>query len=357
MSPRLLLALLASFGLVKTDDITTYCVILDGFESKYDSNLHNVISDYRKNKKSLYAFGNNYIVIPSTNYNSNSLLLKTVFKVGSEKALDHIQILEKLKDSNISTNYIGCLEIQYSYIIIQDSTYKSLSDDEMKEKFKSLDLTKKMLIILKVAILIQKLHSRGIIHNNISPLTIAATDKEISDVRLLNFGQSFTADTEKTNKALYYKHSSEIFKSSLLFDREKKKKDFNPDVFSFVNTIFTLFNPQFSLTNAHINEFKFTFDELQKLISEVSEQKKDLKVLLQSNAQVKAVKAELNRVPELKDLMDYIGAALVENKETLTMKTLIVKIVDAIENIMNKDELPELKDYLEKLRNENKLRI
>ena len=353
MASRNLVAVILALVLVNTKPFEEYCINNIDFKTKVNAELGEIVDNFMSSRKRLSTVGDDYSVISSSDLNSVKVLVKKVDVSSDSKmkevVMKEIDILDKIKDSNLSPNYIGCLLYENKYVVmIQDAIDDSLLEYEINYMFSKFIISSNMLIFLKIAFLLEILHSKKkIIHNNISPLTIVSTDGNISGVRLIDFSKSYYSGTE--NKEYF----CERYRDSALFDREKVKPNFNPDTYSFVMTMLELINPEARLHNDSDIKKKF-----KEEIKEPNEEQLKKLAEKQIASITDRLEVEFTREPLLKDLMDYIRDALVKNTSELTMKTLIVKLIELIEKIKPMKKIFTIStEYLEEIEKEYDIRL
>lgn len=353
MASLKLVALVLALVSVNTRPFSEYCLDSEKFKKEVNSELYLDLKKFCANKAIIFNVSNLYLLISSINFNEGNVLIReqsVKTEQRKEAVKRELDFFISINDFNISPKYLGCLstkDTDENVIMIHDATNKSLKNDELQKLFKSFDLSKKMLTILKIAILIYNLNSHNNYHNNISLLSIVSTDEKLSEVRLVNFSNMFNFVRETKE---YY---CEFYRNSALFDREKVKANINPDAYSFVMTMLTLLNPMAELSNQ--NKITMEFLKNKKLTKMNEGELKEL-AELQIQSITTRLKVEFKKVPILEDLMNYIDNALLQGTEKLSMHTLIVKLIESIETIKSQPNIHSIsEDYLQKIENEYKI--
>ena len=91
--------------------------------------------------------------------------------------------------TEIIDGFRGCVEDDEGVSIFLNSLYRDLrTGEDVLKKYRSFFGKEKLDFIIKLIYKFQQIHNKGIVHNDIKPASIMATDKKLTDTRIVNFG-------------------------------------------------------------------------------------------------------------------------------------------------------------------------
>lgn len=127
-------------------------------------------------------------------WEGSNATVKRITKSNNEYELklqkQEVKFLDELKNENVTPDYYTCLETDKHLFIIQQDIGESMDTESMKIAFQKLRPQEKVAAILTIGSLIEKIHSKRIIHSDIKPSNIVSLDKSMKEFRLIDFSSA-----------------------------------------------------------------------------------------------------------------------------------------------------------------------
>lgn len=223
----------------------------------------------------------------------------------SEEPETEIEYLKLLNDFKVTPYFYECLQIKGDDIFVQAKVHKNMNSKDMKAKFDSFLLPKKILKFLQMAIAIKTIYTKGITRQNIKPENFVAMDAEINDIFLIDFSYSTKVGEPGISGSSYYYYSSDKLSEDFI-------GQYLHDAFAFAMTIYSLLDfdrPFFDAAQEKCPKYK----------------KESVKGCLKAyQDQI----VQLNEITELAELFTYIAKDLFNEESSFSISTMIQKMVE-----------------------------
>ena len=328
--------------------IVESCVAREEFDNHYGITPFEIISG-KNNYKPPFKEKDNYYIRVS-NFVSEDIsmpLVKAVeqkeeqdfYKINSE--IKSLQNVSSLTDRKVTPGYKLCTydvakrgeSFVVSYYIIQESVFEPLSFYLMMEIFRVLPPFGKVFKFLQIAIAIQTLHAAEFTHQDIRPENIASTDEALTDLRLIDFGNSVKVGETVVNNPKV--EGKDHFNSPDKFDNQFVAA-FHQDTFAFAMTMIALLDVE----DVFLNTIKYLCPNTMKSFSSYCQ------------SSIKDGIDALIKKEILEGLLSYLKGLLFIENSALNLSNMILKLADLHNDLIPSSEsnLAEKKKAVEDIK-------
>lgn len=291
------------------------------FGSKFGADaLGNVKTQNEDKRNKIQFFSNLYLKeIDFKNGNGGKARVKVVVYGQDENVRNrHIKeakYLDAIKDEKATLAFYGCLDDQGTLYILTELLHSHIFTPQMIAFFKTLKPYEKMYRFIQIAVLVNKIHKKGYVHQGIRPEHILSTDNKMSDFRIDSiFPISLANDNDNTSLGMFDPIEKEInnYAAKTFYDN-----------YAFAVTIICLEKSDYGAfagteiackSVARFNNYK---DEYKRDCTDV-------------------VKSRIEQVmagSDLKDLLDYLKDKILGNRSFLGILGFINKMILIYESL------------------------
>lgn len=238
------------------------CLTKESLDNGYGITPFEILSG-KANYKPVFKEKENYYIRVS-NFVSGDIsmpLIKAIEQTEDEdrskieSEINNLKDITTLTDRKVTPGYQYCIydvvkdgeKPVVDYYILQETVFEPISFYLMMELFKGLPPFGKAFKFLQIAIAIQTLHAAGFTHQDIRPENIASIDEAMTDLRLIDFGNSAKVGTKVVNNPKV--EGKDYFNSPDKFGKEFVAT-FRQDTFAFAMTMIFLLDVEDIFLNA-----------------------------------------------------------------------------------------------------------
>ena len=267
--------------------VASNCSTQKDFEDMYGHQAFQILSQAANPQELLKQKTRRSFIKTNINTQFIKEVLVEVFNPLDDSEVNQIEseinVLKDVESLKIAPKFYACTfeiinkgeESAYFYYIIQENLIDNMLEPYVLGILLDREPIGQILIFLRIAFVIQTLHAKGYVHQDIRPENIMSTNDNISEVRLIDFSKAVKVGERGLEGTKYY-YSPDKFK-------ENFNASYHHDAYAFALTILFMYDFDYSfqteMSSKYPSDLKAFPEDCKKLFTDKISKLKNEKYL------------------------------------------------------------------------------